>query len=179
MYPTASQSGWRAVVQKEVDSYLLHASSDAGAMRPAAGVTIGGSVPTIFSPSALPVGVWSHLAMTYDGPDLRLFLNGVQVSTSPRTGPITTSASPLWIGETVRTASTSTGASTRFACIGRRSARLEIQTDMVNPVTPGPNAPKLVITAPAEGSTSTGGDAQRLSTRRPAISPGSITSTSR
>ena len=36
-------------------------------------------------------------------------------------------------------------------------SQAEIQTDMANPVTPGPNAPKLVITAPAEGSTSTGG----------------------
>ena len=30
-------------------------------------------------------------------------------------------------------------------------SQAEIQTDMANPVTPGPNAPKLVITAPAEG----------------------------
>ena len=36
-------------------------------------------------------------------------------------------------------------------------SQAEIQTDMANPVTPGPNAPKLVITAPAEGATSTGG----------------------
>ena len=42
VYPAAAQSGWRAVVQKEVDSYLLHASSGAGALRPAAGVTVGG-----------------------------------------------------------------------------------------------------------------------------------------
>ena len=52
--PAAAQAGWRALVQKEPDSYLLHASSDAGGLRPAAGVTIGSSVPTIFSPSALP-----------------------------------------------------------------------------------------------------------------------------
>ena len=48
VFPAASQSGWRAVVQKEVDSYLLHASSGAGALRPAAGVTVGSSVPTVF-----------------------------------------------------------------------------------------------------------------------------------
>ena len=30
VYPAVAQSGWRAVVQKETDSYLLHASSGAG-----------------------------------------------------------------------------------------------------------------------------------------------------
>ena len=56
VYPAVAQSGWRAVVQKETDSYLLHASSGAGGLRPAAGVTVGAAVPTVFSPSALPVG---------------------------------------------------------------------------------------------------------------------------
>ena len=40
---------------------------------------------------------------------------------------------------------------------GGAVSQAEIQTDMANPVTPNPNAPKLVITAPAEGSTTTGG----------------------
>ena len=80
VYPAVAQSGWRTVVQKQPDSYLLHASSSAGALRPAGGVTIGSSVPTVFAPSALPVGVWSHLAMTYDGSQVRLFVNGVQVA---------------------------------------------------------------------------------------------------
>ena len=86
VFPAASQSGWRAVVQKEVDSYLLHASSGAGGLRPAAGVTVGGAVPTVFAPSALPVGAWSHLAMTFDGAQVRVFVNGVQVASLPQTG---------------------------------------------------------------------------------------------
>ena len=144
-------------MQKETDAYLLHASSDAGALRPAAGVTIGASVPTIFSPSALPVGVWSHLAMTYDGSDLRLYVNGVQVSTSPRTGPIGTSASPLWIGGNSPYGEYFNGRIDEVRVYRAALSQAEIQTDMANPVTPGPNAPKLVITAPAEGATSTGG----------------------
>ncbi len=30
VYPTANQSGWRAILQKEVDAWFLHAGSDAG-----------------------------------------------------------------------------------------------------------------------------------------------------
>ena len=61
VYPAASQSGWRAVVQKEADSYLLSASSHVGDLRPATGVTVNGSVPNAFGPTALPVGAWTHL----------------------------------------------------------------------------------------------------------------------
>ena len=98
VYPAASQSGWRAVVQKEADSYLLSASSHVGDLRPATGVTVNGSVPNAFGPSALPVGAWTHLAMTYDGAALRLFVNGVQVASTPVSGNITPTANPLWIG---------------------------------------------------------------------------------
>ena len=49
VYPAASQSGWKAVVQKEADSYLLSASSHVGDLRPATGVTVNG-------PSRTPSG---------------------------------------------------------------------------------------------------------------------------
>ena len=68
VYPAAAQSSWRAVVQKEADAYLLHASSERGGLRPAAGVTIGGvGADGVLRRARLPVGAWSHLAMTYDG----------------------------------------------------------------------------------------------------------------
>ena len=124
VFPAAGQSDWRAIVQKEVDSYLLHASSGAGALRPAAGVTVGGAVPTIFAPSALPVGAWSHLAMTYDGSQVRLFVNGSQVaSRAAGRGRSSRRGARCGLVATVRMGSTSAGGSTRCACIGPRSAR--------------------------------------------------------
>ena len=32
--PTATQSGWRTILQRQTDAYFLNASSDAGALRP-------------------------------------------------------------------------------------------------------------------------------------------------
>jgi len=46
------------------------------------------------------VGIWHHVAMTYNGSTLRLFLDGAEVSGSPSSasGAITASASSLEIG---------------------------------------------------------------------------------
>ena len=42
--PTANQSGWRTVMQRQPDTYFLHAGSDGQPLRPAGGGTFGGTV---------------------------------------------------------------------------------------------------------------------------------------
>ncbi len=134
VYPAAAQSGWRAVVQKEADSYLLSASSDVGALRPAAGVTVGGLVPNAFGPSALPVGVWSHLAMTYDGAQLRLFVNGVQVASSPVSGVVAATGNPLWIGGNSPYGEFFNGRIDEVRVYRAALSQAEIQADMAAPL---------------------------------------------
>jgi len=46
----------------------------------------------------LPINTWPHLAATYDGATMRLYVNGVQVSSRAQTGAIVTSTNPLQIG---------------------------------------------------------------------------------
>ena len=134
VYPAASQSGWKAVVQKQADSYLLSASSHVGDLRPATGVTVNGSVPNAFGPSALPVGAWTHLAMTYDGAALRLYVNGVQVGSTPLSGNITPTANPLWIGGNSPYGEYFNGRIDEVRVYRAALSQAEIQADMAAPL---------------------------------------------
>ena len=97
--PTASQDGWRTVLQRQPDSYFLNASSDAGDLRPAGGGAFGsGSSGAIIGPTAIPVNTWTHEALTYDGTTIRLYINGVEAASKPQTGAVKSSTDPLWIG---------------------------------------------------------------------------------
>ena len=39
----ADQSGWRTILQRETDAYVLNATNDTGALRPSGGGTLGGT----------------------------------------------------------------------------------------------------------------------------------------
>ncbi|MEV8513211.1 LamG-like jellyroll fold domain-containing protein [Dactylosporangium sp. NPDC051484] len=97
--PTAAQNGWRTVMQKENDAWFLNASNTTGALYPAGGITTSTGASSYCSgTSASPVNAWTHIALTYDGTDLRLYVNGVQVSTKPIAGALQQTSNPLSIG---------------------------------------------------------------------------------
>ncbi|MFC1717137.1 LamG domain-containing protein [Candidatus Poribacteria bacterium] len=54
------------------------------------------------SPDALPVGEWSHIAMSWDGNELVQYLNGEQVSSFDTKGQMATTDDSLGIGAEVR-----------------------------------------------------------------------------
>jgi glucose/arabinose dehydrogenase len=96
--PTASQSGWRTIMQRQSDAYFLNASNDSGPLRPSGGGTFGGDTSWVTGTTASPVNAWTHVALTYDGATLRLYVNGTQVATGAASGAIQSSTNPLWIG---------------------------------------------------------------------------------
>ena len=93
VHPLSSHS-WRDVVYKGWnDIYYLEASSDSGP--PAVG---GISFGEVKGTATLPANAWSHIAGTYDGSTLRMYVNGTQVASRARTGNISTSTTALTIG---------------------------------------------------------------------------------
>ena len=95
--PTTVTQKWRDVIYKGNDNYYLAATSSS-AGKPAGAATVGGANTKALGAGPLTVGTWTHLAATYDGTAVRLYVNGTQVGTKAVTGSITTSTNPLQIG---------------------------------------------------------------------------------
>jgi hypothetical protein len=131
--PTVSQGGWRAIMQRQWDAYFLNASTDAGPLRPGGGGTFGSSLAYVVGPSASPVGSWTHLALTYDGSLLRLYVNGVQVASGNGSGAIQSTSNPLWIGGN-QYGENFQGLIDDVRVYNRALTQAEIQTDMATPL---------------------------------------------
>jgi fibronectin type 3 domain-containing protein len=134
--PTAVQSGWRTVMQREVDAYFLNASNDNGPLIPSGGGHIGDQVQWVSGSTASPVNAWTHLAMTYDGAQMRLYVNGVLAAGQTATGPIQTNSNALRIGGNVPYGEFFQGLIDEVRVYNRALSQAEIQTDMNNPVEP-------------------------------------------
>ena len=97
--PTGTNSRWRSVMFKDQPQelvYALYANSDRG--RPAGIAYTGGAERTAYGSSAVPTSTWTYLAVTHDGTNARLYVNGTLVSTVPTPGTKPTVNGSLRIG---------------------------------------------------------------------------------
>ena len=145
VYPTAVTSAWRDVVYKGDDNYYLMATSTP-ASRPMAGGVFSGSYGETYGSSRLVVNTWTHLAATYDGSQVRLFVNGAQVASKAQTGSLAASANPLQIGGDGIYGQYFNGRIDEVRVYRAALTQAEIQTDMATPLggspdTAAPTAP--------------------------------------
>src|SRR5581483_2482078 len=94
--PTTVDQARRDVIHKGADDYYLAASSP-NAERPLVGATASPSAIEAYG-QPLSENAWTHLVGTYDGTTVRLYVNGVNVSSVARTIDLTTSTDPVEIG---------------------------------------------------------------------------------
>src|SRR5205809_1687899 len=156
VYPTAVPTGWRAVIDKTVDGYYLMASSSPND-RPAVGGTWTAGNQNLAAPSGLAVNTWTHLAATFDGAMVRLYVNGVQVTSQAQATPLRTTTGTLQIGADSYAGENFVGRIDEVRIYNRALTAAEIQADIVTPVGGTPQSdttpPTVALTAPAAGST--------------------------
>lgn len=138
----AALSGWRTAVLKEKPSglaYALYAHDDVP--RPASYINIGNAYSEASGTAGLALNTWSHLAATYDGGILRLYLNGVQIGSQAASGAITASTLPLQIGGNAVWGEYFTGLIDEVRVYNRALTVSEIQADMTTPIGLAPPPP--------------------------------------
>jgi hypothetical protein len=130
----SSLADWSTVIMKQQTGglvYSLYAATDVG-------------VPSTFifttaeqsqdGPAALPLNTWTHLAATYDGANLRLYVNGNQVASKAQTGNIKVSGAALRIGGNSSFGEYFKGLIDEVHVYNRALSQAEIQTDMNTPL---------------------------------------------
>ncbi len=135
--PVQLTGAWRTVIFKQTTTGMAYALYGANsANRPLGQVNIGGEQNAI-GPAALPLNAWTHLAATYDGATVRLFVNGTQVATKPQTGNAAVSTGVLRIGgNSIWTAERFRGLIDEVRIYDRALTAAEVQSDMTTPVAP-------------------------------------------
>jgi len=130
VYPTTVSSAWRDVIYKGNDNYYLEGTSPSSS-RPAMGGTYG---TPLYGTAALTANTWTHLAATYDGATMRLYVNGVQVASRAQTGAIATSTNPLQIGGDSIYGQYFAGRIDEVRIYNRALSAAQIQSDMNTPL---------------------------------------------
>jgi len=138
VYPTVTPSSWSTVIMKEQPGefvYVLYAGSPDN--RPHLFFNLGTSSSSergVAGPSGLPLNTWSHLAGTYDGTTLRLYVNGALVGSQAVTAQIATSNGALRIGGNTVWNEYFRGQIDEVRMYNRPLSAAEIQQDMNTPL---------------------------------------------
>ncbi len=131
-----SVSGWRTGIVKERGTgghvYALYPSGGAAPVAENYVVSTYNSAP---SGSALPVNTWTHLASTYDGSMLRLYVNGEQRAATPVSGAMAATTNPLRIGGHAAWGEYFAGLIDEVRVYNRALSAAEIAGDMSTPIT--------------------------------------------
>ena len=132
--PTTS-TGWVDAFGKETTDdvvYSIYSSTPANA--PTGYIRKGGVFSQAGTTSPLALNDWTHLATTYDGANLKFYVNGTLISTTAATGAIDTSTGVLRIGGNSIFGEYFKGLIDEVRIYNRALSAAEITTDMNTPI---------------------------------------------
>jgi hypothetical protein len=133
---STSNNNARTIIYKERNtgfSYALFGSDSSS--HPTASVRTNANF-SANGPSPIPTKVWTHLAATYTGTRVRLFVDGVEVDNTLVGSPITTSAGVLRLGGNSIRGEYFRGLIDDVRIYNRALTQAEIQSDMNTALTP-------------------------------------------
>jgi chitodextrinase len=151
--PAALGTSYRTVLMKEQAGsmvYDLYANRNTGVSSAEAYIT--GKSRQVNGSTGIPLNAWTHLAVTYDGTDLRLYMNGTQAGVTNFPGAITTSNGVLRIGGNATWGEYFSGLIDEARIYNRALTPTEIQADMVRAVSNDTAAPTITGKTPAPGT---------------------------
>jgi hypothetical protein len=129
-------SNWRTIMLKERTGGLVYAMyGNTDTNRPSGHAFIGASEFDTRGTAQLAVNTWTHLAATYDGLNLRLYVNGTQVSSRALTGSMSASTGALRIGGNTIWQEWFAGLIDEVRVYNRALSATEVAQDMNRPVT--------------------------------------------
>ena len=100
--PTAWDKPWQAIVTKGEQAWRIQRNNEAGTLEFACtGLSIpnGNDYGSLFGAKAITPGEWHHVAGTYDGKKMSLYVDGTLDTSQEAKGPIGTDDEPVLIGE--------------------------------------------------------------------------------
>lgn len=157
--PSTLAGVWRTVIFKETSNnfvYDLYAHDPQVTFGPTAEINVGGTITHTPATSSLPVDAWSHLAVTYDGSDVQLFVSGSPVGDSVVSGNLMVSDGPLHIGGNIW-GSYFSGLIDEVRIYNRALSAGEVQADMNAPVNGGPSCSSTALEVVGPVTYSAGG----------------------
>ena len=140
-------SGKRTILAKlgrGSTAYALNSATHGGGAGGDAGI---GGRKSVRAPDDLPLGKWTHIALTYDGSSLRLYFNGAQIGATAAQGKISPAGGPLRIGGNFIGGGWFKGVIDEVRIYSRTLTITEIQGDMRRSA--GPRAAPVATPAPA------------------------------
>jgi uncharacterized repeat protein (TIGR03803 family) len=150
-------SGWNTIVLKESDDGLAYALYANDSLPQSAGyVNVGGADRSVTSLQPLQVDAWTHVAMTYNGSLMRLYIGGFEVKRRSLTGRILSTDGALRIGGNSVWGEYFDGLIDEVRIYNRALSMTEIRRDMNMPVAHERIAPSVRIVSPADGDVLSG-----------------------
>ena len=130
---------WRTVALKEQSGALVYSlySNNSG-QRASTNLWLGSGEVEARSAASLPTNAWTHLAATYDGAVIRLYVNGALSGSATATGSMPASTGAFRIGGNAVWDEFFGGLIDDLRLYNRALSAAEIQADMAAPVGPPP-----------------------------------------